>query len=330
MISLDSMLEGTGPVGICGHVRPDGDAYGSCMGLYLFLKKYYPSVQAKVYLEDSYPETYRFISCSQEVVLDYPDEPAHDVFFALDCADVDRLGLARKYFDAAKKTVVIDHHISDTGFGMINEIQPQASSTSELIALMIGRERITKEIAEALYMGIAHDTGIFQYSCTSSRTMRVSGFLMDTGIDFTRICDETYFLKTYHQNQVLGRCLAESILMLDGKMIFSALRQKDMDFYQIEPKDLDGIVQQLRVTRGVECAVFLYETSPCRYKVSLRSNGAVDVSKICLYFQGGGHVRAAGCTLEGDMHDVVSNIALQVEKQLNGKKEPENSPDEAC
>ena len=90
-----------------------------------------------------------------------------------------------------------------------------------------------------------------------------------------------------------------------------------MEFYQVEPKDLDGIVQQLRVTRGVEVAVFLYETGPCQYKVSLRSNGKVDVSKIGLYFQGGGHVRAAGCTIDGDIHDVVNNIALQVAKQLD-------------
>ena len=331
MISLDEILEGVQSAGICGHVKPDGDAFGSCMGLYLFLKKYYPSIQAKVYLEDSYSETYEFVSCSQEIVHDYPDELPHDVFFALDCSDTERLGESLKYFTAAKKTVVIDHHISNNGYGMVNEILPDASSTSEMIALMIGSSRFTKEIAEPLYMGIAHDTGIFQYSCTSSLTMRVGGLLMDTGIDFSRICDETYFLKTYNQNQILGRALTESIMMLDGKMIFTALKKKDLDFYQVEPKDLDGIVQQLRVTRGIECAVFLYEVSPARFKVSMRSNGVVDVAKIGLYFQGGGHVRAAGCTMEGSLHDVVTNIALQVEKQLEEKmREPEDNPDGTC
>ena len=318
MISLDEILEGAESVGICGHVKPDGDAFGSCMGLYLFLKEYYPSVHAKVFLEDQYDHSYEFVACSGEIVHDYPEDAPHDVFFALDCSDPLRMGLSQGYFQAAKKTVVIDHHVSNNGFAMVNEIQPDASSTSELVALLIGRERITKQIAEPLYMGIAHDTGIFQYSCTSSRTMKVGGWLLDTGIDFSWICDETFFLKTYTQNQVLGRALAESVLMLDGKMIFTAFRRKDMDFYQVEPKDLDGIVQQLRVTRGVECAVFLYEVSPNRFKVSLRSNGKVDVSKIGLFFQGGGHVRAAGCTVEGSVYDVVSNIAAQVEKQLTG------------
>lgn len=327
MILLDSILDGVCSVGISGHVKPDGDAFGSCMGLYLFLKAYYPSIRAKVYLESDYSESYEFVACSDEIVHDFPDEMPHDVFFALDCSDTARLGESLKYFNASRNTVVIDHHISNSGYGRINEIQPDASSTSELVALLIGRERISKQIAEPLYMGIAHDTGIFQYSCTSSRTMKVGGWLIDTGIDFSKICDETFFLKTYNQNQVLGRALTESILMLGGKMIFSAIRLRDMEFYQVGPKDLDGIVQQMRVTRGVECAVFLYEVSPNRFKVSMRSNGNVDVAKIGLFFQGGGHVRAAGCTMEGDVHDVVGNIAAQVEKQL--PKSPDG-PEESC
>ncbi len=316
MISLDEVLSGVSTVGICGHVRPDGDAFGSCMGLYLFLKTYYPSIRANVYLEDQYSETYRFVSCSDTIIHDYPPQEPHDLFIALDSADVARLGLAINYFREAKKTVVIDHHVSNMGYGMINEIQPDASSTSELIALMIGKDRITKEIAEPLYMGIAHDTGVFQYSCTSSRTMMVGGWLMDTGIAFSEICDATFFRKTYNQNQVLGRALTESILMMDGKLIFSAMRRKDMDFYQVEPKDMDGIVQQLRLTAGVEVAVFMYEIAPRSYKISLRSNGKVDVSKVAVYFQGGGHVMAAGCTINGGVHDVVNNIAAQVDKQL--------------
>ncbi len=316
MISLDTILEGAASVGICGHIKPDGDAFGSCMGLYLFLKSFYPSIRARVYLEDHYPDSFKFVSCSDEIVHDYPKEEAHDVFFALDCADTIRLGRSSEYFKAAKKTVVIDHHISNSGFGAINEIHPDASSTSELVALLIGRGRITKQIAEPLYMGIIHDTGIFQYSCTSSRTMKVAADLIDTGIDISRICDETFLLKSYRQNQVLGRALAESVMMLDGKLIFSALRIKDMKFYQVEPKDLDGIVQQLRITRGVEAAVFLYEEEPGRFKVSMRSNGTVDVSKVAVYFQGGGHVRAAGCSMEGNMYDVMNNIAARIDLQL--------------
>src|SRR5699024_5463593 len=143
-------------------------------------------------------------------------------------------------------------------FADVNYVEPEASSTCELVCQILEEDKITKEMAEALYMGMAHDTGLFTYSCTSSRTMRTAGMLMDKGIDFTDIVDRTYVQKTYLQNQILGRALLESITMLDGKIIFSAIRQKDMAFYGVEPKDLDGIVQQLRSTRGVEGAIFLY------------------------------------------------------------------------
>ena len=316
MTDLDELLTGARSVGIAGHVKPDGDAFGSCMGLYLFLKEYYPQIEAAVYLEDSYSKSYTFVSHSDEIIHDYPKQEPYDVFFSLDCADPARLGNAGVYFSAAKKQVVIDHHVSNHGFGMINEIQPDSSSTSEIIALMIGKDRISKTIAEPLYMGIVHDTGIFQYSCTSSRTMMVGGWLIDTGIAFSKICDDTFFTKDYHQNQILGRALTESILMLDGKVIFTVVHKKDMDFYQVKPQDLDGIVQQLRVTQGVEVALFLYESGVRQYKVSMRSNGKVDVAKVAVFFQGGGHKMAAGCTINGGVHDVVNNIVAKIDEQL--------------
>ena len=94
------------------------------------------------------------------------------------------------------------------------------------------------------------------------------------------------------------------------------MKKKDMDFYGVDGKDLDGIVSQLRLTQGVEVALFLYETESQTFKVSMRSNGKVDVSKIAVFFGGGGHTRAAGCDLQGSMHDVVNNITAQIEKQL--------------
>ena len=108
--------------------------------------------------------------------------------------------------------------------------------------------------------------------------------------------------------------------MLDGKCIVGVVNEKDMEFYGIQAKELDGIVSQLRVTRGVEAAVFMYQTSAQEYKVSLRSNGAVDVSAIASYFGGGGHVKAAGCTLQGSSYDVINNLTLHIEKQLREKE----------
>ena len=151
--------------------------------------------------------------------------------------------------------------------------------------------------------------------------MRIAGELMKTGIPFNKIIDESFYQKTYLQNQVMGRVLAESILLQNGKCIVGYLRRKDMDFYGVEGSDLDGIVSQLRLTRGVEVAIFLYETGPQEFKVSMRSNGKIDVSRIASYFGGGGHVKAAGCTLQGSVYDVVNNVVEQMHKQLEQVEE---------
>ena len=105
-------------------------------------------------------------------------------------------------------------------------------------------------------------------------------------------------------------------MVLDGRCIISAIKKKDMKFYGVEPSDLDGIVSQMRLTRGVEVAIFLYETNVQEYKVSLRSKSYVDVCKVAQYFGCGGHVRAAGCTMQGSMHDVINNLTLHIEKQM--------------
>ena len=115
----------------------------------------------------------------------------------------------------------------------------------------------------------------------------------------------------------------ESISFMDRKCIFAAVRQKDMDFYGAGSSDLDGIVEQLRVTDGVECAIFLHETENHVYKVSMRSNSQVDVSRIAAYFGGGGHVRAAGCTMSGSVHDVINNLSIHIAEQIGPEPEEE-------
>lgn len=161
-----------------------------------------------------------------------------------------------------------------------------------------------------------HDTGVFQYSNTSIRTMEIAGKLMAKGIDFSTIISESFYQKTYVQNQVLGRALLESILFCDGQCIFSVMRKKDMEFYGVTSKDMEGIVEQLRSTAGVECAIFLYEKEFQEFKVSMRSKKKVDVSRVAAYFGGGGHVRAAGCTMNGRIHDVINNLSEHIAKQL--------------
>ena len=206
--------------------------------------------------------------------------------------------------------------MSNQSFADQNYIMPDASSTSELIYNLLDYGKMSVETAECLYTGMVHDTGVFRYSCTHPSTMRAAAALMEKGIDFTKIITETFDEKTYAQNQVLGRALLESFLFMDGRCIVSYVTKEEMDFYQVKAKHLDGIVSQLRLTAGVEVAIFIYEMETQLFKVSLRSNGKVDVSKIAVFFGGGGHMRAAGCDMQGSMYDVINNLTAEIEKQL--------------
>lgn len=320
MEKITSELNNVRTVAIAGHIRPDGDCVGACMGLYLYLKENYPEIETDVYLEEP-KEGFSFLSGFREIKTVYDESKKYDVFFVLDTSVKNRIGVALAGYESAGRTICIDHHISNKGFGDKNVIRPQVSSASELVYTLLEEDKVTKPVAEALYMGIIHDTGVFQYSCTTPETMRIGAKLMEMGIDFSKIVDKTFYEKSYVQNQVLGRCLMESIMVLDGKCIVGSVKKKDMDFYGVEPKDLDGIVQQLRVTKGVEVAIFLYEVKTQEFKVSLRSNGPVDVNAVASYFGGGGHVKAAGCTMQGSVYDVINNLTLPIEKQLKERCE---------
>lgn len=303
-------------IGISGHVRPDGDCIGSAMGLYLYLKKACPMATVQVMLEEP-ADVFNCLKGIDEIHTDFStDVDTFDVFIVVD-AEKGRTGEAEKYFDKAKKTINIDHHISNSGSGDINYIVPDASSSSELVYQVIGdKSMLDAEIAKALYMGIVHDTGVFQYSNTSPETLKTAAELVAYGFDFSKLIDETFYEKTYVQNQILGRALLESILFMEGKCVVSMVDKKTMNFYQAKPHDLEGIVNQLRNTKGVECAIFMYQTDTLEYKVSLRSNGKVDVAKVAAFFGGGGHVRAAGVTMQGTFHDIVNNLSAQIAQQI--------------
>lgn len=320
MMQLEKELQGVKNVAIAGHIRPDGDSVGACVGLWNYIRDNFPQIEADIWLEQ--PSIKYSILEGYEAIRQPEDGfGKYDLFIAVDCAAHDRLGDAAKYFEQAERTICVDHHISNPGYAMKNEIDPDASSTCEVLCRMMEPEKISKAAASALYMGIAHDTGVFQYSCTSPDTMRLAAMLMEKGIPYTSILEETYYKKTYRQNQILGKALLESMRILDGKGIVSVVRRREFDFFGVTPLDLDGIVAQLKMTEGVEVAIFLYEVANMEYKVSLRSRETVDVSEVASYFGGGGHVRAAGVTMRGTFHDIVNNLTLHIDHQLKGQEE---------
>lgn len=301
-------------IGISGHTRPDGDCVGAVLSMQMYLRKCLPEAQIKVFLEKP-SDIFKALKGFDEIDSEFPEEERFDVFFSMDC-DAERLGDALKYFRAAKKTVNIDHHISNPGVGDVNEIRPDVGSTCEMVYDLIDEDKLDRDLAMAIYTGIIHDTGVFQYSNTSPATMEKGAKLISYGFDFAGLIQETFYQKTYVQSHIMGRALMESIRFLDNRCIVSAVDRKTMDFYEAGPKDMDGIVNQLRDIKGISCAIFMYQIGVLEYKVSLRSDELVDVAEVASCFGGGGHARAAGCIMHGTFHDCVNNLSLHIEKQL--------------
>ena len=318
MTKLETMIDQAGKIVILGHVNPDGDCVGSCLAVYNYIKEWDSSRTVTVRLE-RVPSKFSYLSGFDAIETEAGEE-TYDLCICLDSSDEERLGDFKSCFDRSAKTICIDHHITNRGYAQENVIDGHASSACEVVYGQLDESRISKRVAECIYTGIIHDTGVFKYSNTSRKTMEIAGRMMEKGIDFGTIIDGSFYKKTYMQSQILGRALLESITFLDGRCIFSVVRKKDMDFYGVDKSDLDGIVDQLRVIDGIECAIFLYETGIHQFKVSLRSNSIVDVSRIAAYFGGGGHVRAAGCTMSGSVHDVVNNLSAHIAEQLEQEK----------
>lgn len=312
---LKRALQQIQTVAISGHIRPDGDCVGSCMGLYQYLKTWYPDLEVDVYLEEI-PDSFHFIEAATDIKHEVDPSKVYDLFIALDCGDAGRLGFSSVLFEGAKKTFCVDHHVSNQAFADENYIVPEASSTSELVYRLMDVEKITTEIAECLYLGIVHDTGVFQYSCTAPETMEAAADLMRKGIRASEIIEKTFYEKTYEQNKLLGYALSNSERYLDNKCIYACITREDMNTYGVTPKELDGIVSQLRNTKGVEVAIFLYELGENEFKVSLRASGDVNVSKVAQVFGGGGHVKAAGVTIQGTAQEILEQLLEQIAMQL--------------
>ncbi len=315
---FNSLIESSKSIAISGHIRPDGDCVGSCLAMYNYVATYYPSIDVHVYL-DPIPNIFKFLKNADKIedIHTLSEDTVFDLYIALDCSDGGRLGDAYSFFKQAKHTMCIDHHLTNGGFAEYSYIIPDDSSTAELVYNQFGKEKITKDIAECLYVGIIHDTGVFQYSCTTESTMDAAGYLMTMGIDYPKICTDTYYAKTMIQNRMLGLALLSCKTYLDGKVIAAVVTAEDMAKYGAQSKHFEGIVQQLRDTTGVEVAIFLYELEDGDFKGSTRATGDVDLTAITGVYGGGGHKKAAGFSVATkEPWKIIDDIVAMVETQL--------------
>ena len=305
-------VEASQTIGISGHTGPDGDAIGSSCALALALR----SLGKDVYL---------LAEPCTAVLHEIPGwetagetAPACDLFFALDCGDAGRLGIARPVFEAASRRVCIDHHRSNSGFADLSYIDPEASSTSELVGDLLTEWGLplTREVAAALYIGMLHDTGGFRHRCTHPSTLRLAARCMEAGIPFTEIQERQMYNQTYPQLKLLGLALEKAQLLCGGRLLWSAVTQEEMQEQGGDSKDLDRVVGTLKNVFGVRLALFFYEKAAGEVKASLRSDGTVDVSVLAQRRGGGGHIRAAGCTLRGTMEQAIATFLPEAVKSL--------------
>ncbi|MGN1267386.1 MAG: bifunctional oligoribonuclease/PAP phosphatase NrnA, partial [Dorea sp.] len=183
---LNRVLEHAKYIAIGGHIRPDGDCVGSCMGMYLYIKENFPDKHVDVYLEDI-PNSFCFLKDIDVIRHEIDETKVYDLFICQDCGDKGRLGFSAPLYDNAKHTFCIDHHISNQKFAEENYIVAEASSTSELVYNLLEKEKVSLNVAEALYLGIVHDTGVFQYSCAAPSTFRVAAELLEKGVNAPKL-----------------------------------------------------------------------------------------------------------------------------------------------
>ena len=310
---IDEIIGAAKTVGIAGHVRPDGDCVGSCMTLYNYLKKNRPDVDVRVFLE-FVDKKFLLIENTDKIETDGFDGTKFDLFISLDTASLDRLGHNLPFFENAKRTACIDHHKSNEGYADYNCIVPEASSASEVLYDFLDAELFDKSIAEPMYMGIAHDSGVFRFQSTTARTMRIAAKMIEYGVNVNTILEDTFYRKSYNQLMITAKIQSNAVLCMDGKCIYGYCTSEMMNEYGVTVNDLDAVVASIRNVDGVEVAMFVYQLEENRFKISLRSKKYVDVSEIAVLFGGGGHVRAAGFDMEGTLEEVIDSVVKKIEE----------------
>lgn len=313
------LIESKRRFAITSHVRPDGDALGSSLGLYWLLRAL--GKDPEVIMRDPVPHSYQKLPGADEVRITPAVDRNYDAVFVIECSDITRPGLA----DLDQRVVVnIDHHSTTALFGTINWIDSTASAVGEMIYNLckaIG-VRPTREIAECVYTALITDTGSFHYSNTTERTFKVASELVRAGVKPAKISQAVFSNYPWSKIGLLSQVLATAQRDASGRVAW--LRQTlAMQTETGAPDEAsEGFVNYPLSCGEVEAVSFMKESSPGVYRTSLRSKGDINVARIAEKFGGGGHRNAAGCTLHGAWDEIERTIITllieAVERHANG------------
>lgn len=317
-MTLDNILEEikkAETIVILTHETPDGDAIGSSLAMKLAIKQL--GKEADVIIPE-YSRLFEFLPEAKNIKKE-SDIKKYDLAISVDCTDLKRLKCGDIYFENAKSKIVIDHHGTNKMFGDFNFVNPVAPACCEILIGMFEYFNIdiTKEIGSCIVTGIITDTGGFRYSGVTAETFEFTAELLRKGVNVSDIYKRVLDTKT-RANFELNKVVSQRMEILEeGKVSFTYINLEDEKSVNAEEGDHEGLVEIGRDIEGVEVSVFIRQKEdPKGYKVSLRSNDYANVSDVALMFGGGGHPKAAGCFIQGDLEQAKKKILSEVKKVL--------------
>jgi phosphoesterase RecJ-like protein len=295
------------------HENPDGDALGSLLATTVVLRQLGKDAQMFLYGSAPLPREYGFMRLDG-LLRELPDDIGERVLVAVDCAKADRIGADPAPVERAKLVIDIDHHHDNTRFGAVNLIVADASSTGEVLRDVFAElgVELTPEIAEPLYIALVTDTGRFQYTNTTPKSLRLAAELVEAGADVHQVFQQVYESVEFAKLKLLARALERARVLEGGRIVVSYLVRTDFAEVGAPEAYSEGIIDYLRAVEGSELSALIRE--PPRddgpvHRVSLRASiDELDVSAIARTFGGGGHRQAAGCSSEASIDEITELI----------------------
>lgn len=317
LVELAERLRRAETIVVVAHVRPDGDAIGSILGLALSLRELGKTVIPM--LEDPVPGNLAFLPHSNEVVR--PTEAVSaDLVVALDTANQERVGSrCLEVLAGVPEWINMDHHGTNPGYGTLNHVDASVPATGQLVyeLLKAGGFPLTDAVRQNLYVAISTDTGSFQYPGTGARTYEIAAEMLAAGLDSGRLCRLTYETFPARRLHLLRALLNEMQFSADGRVVSWQFTQATAQAANAQSGDTEGLIDTLRMVDSVVAAVIFEELPDGKIRVSARSKDlAVNVSDICGRFGGGGHALAAGARMAGPIQEAAARYLQELENEV--------------
>jgi len=319
--AIASVIESSDSFVISTHINPEGDAIGSSIGLALSLRKMGKKVSVVNF--DPVPEFLKFLPGIEAVQISDTIGGRHDAWLVLDC-EPERTGMRNWSKPPVDRVVNIDHHHTNPRTADVYWVEPEAAATGEMVFDLLTEmgAPIDRDIATNLYTAIFTDTGSFRYSNTDSDSLTKSGRLLEYGVNTWEIAENVYETKSFGRMKLLGLVLSGLEISDDGRLAWVSVLENHYAATGTSAEDTDGFINYPRAVKGVEVAVLFREAGQGRIKVSFRSKGRVDVSRLASALGGGGHPNAAGAVLEGLIDDVKRTVVPSVTELIDSALEP--------